>query len=70
MPDVIIRKHGPKYRYRKRSDSVSMDAISVLNENCNCPAECPRHGNCVECVEYHKANSKKIPYCLRFMIEQ
>jgi len=42
----------------------------VLNPNCNCPnMECPRRGNCMECVEFHKANSKKIPYCLRFMIE-
>lgn len=42
----------------------------ILNSNCNCTnTECPRHGNCMECVEFHKANSKKIPFCLRFMIE-
>ena len=40
-----------------------------LNPNCNCPkVDCPRHGNCMECVEFHKANSDKIPFCLRFMI--
>lgn len=37
-----------------------------LNPNCNCP----RHGNCMECVEHHKANSDKIPFCLRFMVEK
>ncbi|MBR4217226.1 MAG: hypothetical protein IKR87_05795 [Candidatus Methanomethylophilaceae archaeon] len=41
-----------------------------LNPNCNCPNEsCPRHGRCMECVEFHKANSDKIPFCLRFMIK-
>ncbi len=41
-----------------------------LNPNCNCPNEsCPRHGNCMECVEHHKAHSDKIPFCLRFMIK-
>lgn len=41
-----------------------------LNSNCNCPkTECPRHGNCMECVEFHKNNSDKIPFCLRSMIK-
>lgn len=40
-----------------------------LNPNCNCPkTECPRHGN-MECVEFHKNNSDKIPFCLRSMIK-
>lgn len=27
-----------------------------LNPNCNCPkTECPRHGDCMACVEAHKA---------------
>ncbi len=47
-----------------------MSEVPLLNPNCNCPkTECPRHGNCMECVEFHKANSDKIPFCLRFMIE-
>ena len=42
----------------------------VLNPNCNCPkVECPNHGNCMACVENLKANSKLIPFCLRFMVE-
>ena len=42
-----------------------------LNPYCNCPkTECPRHGNCMEFVEAHKAvEGGKIPYCLRFMIK-
>ncbi len=51
-------------------DSQAMSEVPLLNPNCNCPkTECPRHGNCMECVEFHKANSDKIPFCLRFMIE-
>ena len=36
-----------------------------LNPNCNCPkTECPRHGDCMACVEAHKAvEGGKIPYC-------
>ena len=43
----------------------------TINPYCNCPkTECPRHGNCMECVEAHKAvEGGKIPYCLRFMIK-
>lgn len=42
-----------------------------LNPNCNCPkTECPRHGDCIACVEAHKAvEGGKIPYCLRFMVK-
>ena len=43
----------------------------ILNPNCDCPkTECPRHGNCMECVEFHKAEGKKIPFCLRSMVSQ
>ncbi len=52
-------------------DSIPMSENIVLNPACNCPKEgCPRHGNCMECVEFHKTNSDKIPFCLRFMIEK
>ena len=35
--------------------------MAELNPNCNCPnTKCPRHGNCMECVEFHKADGKKI----------
>ena len=42
-----------------------------LNPNCNCPkTECPRHGNCMECVEHHKSiPGGKIPFCMRYMVE-
>lgn len=32
-----------------------------------CPCKkkkCPRHGNCEECIPYHK-NKGKLPYCER-----
>ncbi|EDO62825.1 hypothetical protein CLOLEP_00414 [[Clostridium] leptum DSM 753] len=31
-----------------------------------CPCKkknCPRHGNCGECKEFHRINSKYPPYC-------
>ena len=41
-----------------------------LNPNCNCPKiECPRNGNCMVCVYFHKKNSDKIQFCLRSMIK-
>ena len=47
-----------------------MRSMAELNPNCNCPKEgCPRHGNCMECVEFHKSKGTKIPFCLRFMVE-
>ena len=56
-----------KKRYTVQCDSAVM---ADLNPNCNCPkTECPRHGNCMECVEFHKKEGKKIPFCLRFMVE-
>ena len=55
---------GLKYPPCRSSD------MTELNPNYNCPkTECPRHGKCMECVEFHKANSDKIPFCLRFMVE-
>ena len=55
---------------------MSLRAIPIimaqeLNPNCNCPkTECPRHGDCIACVEAHKAvEGGKIPYCLRFMVK-
>lgn len=48
-------------------DSVGM---ADLNPNCNCPkTECPRHGNCMACVEAHKSEGKNIPFCLRFLVK-
>jgi len=44
--------------------------MAQICETCNCPNECPRHGNCYECVEFHRdVNKKKIPFCLRFIVE-
>ena len=62
---IISRKTGI-------SDDVHPDSMAQeLNPNCNCPkTECPRHGDCMACVEAHKAvEGGKIPYCLRFMVK-
>ena len=31
-------------------------------KNCNCTAECPRHGKCCECIEHHRAQGQ-LPAC-------
>ena len=57
--------------YSEYADSRTMSDVVVINQNCNCPkTECLRHGNCNDCVEFHKAEGKKIPFCLRFMVGQ
>lgn len=34
-------------------------------EKCTCKKKnCERHGNCAECIEFHKTN-KHEPYCMR-----
>ena len=35
--------------------------LPVLTEDCPCTRNCPRHGNCVECVKNHRA--KGVPAC-------
>lgn len=39
-----------------------------LAEDCTCPNDkCPRHGNCIECVKFHREKKNKLPYCIRFI---
>lgn len=36
------------------------------SEVCNCTKKgCIRHGKCKECIEYHRVNNKRLPYCKR-----
>lgn len=33
---------------------------------CTCKRKgCERFGKCTECIEYHKANKRYAPYCMR-----
>lgn len=35
-------------------------------ETCNCSKKsCIRHGKCRECMEYHRLDNKRVPYCKR-----
>lgn len=35
-------------------------------EYCTCKRKkCPRHGDCMACMEYHRLNSRYAPYCKR-----
>jgi len=46
---------------------MSMDAPhdNDRRQDCPCPAECPRHGRCEECREFHHA-SGGLTYCEQF----
>ncbi len=40
--------------------------MADIKEDCPCKnTDCPRHGNCRECVEFHVKGGKKPPACLR-----
>jgi hypothetical protein len=39
---------------------------SEKNPKCTCPnQDCPRHGNCRACVDYHRDEKGNLPVCLR-----
>lgn len=35
-----------------------------LNERCTCPADCPTHGNCLECITKHMDKENAV-HCMR-----
>lgn len=38
----------------------------LIEENCPCTRDCPRHGNCFECVANHRDHvTSTPPACLR-----
>ena len=37
--------------------------LPVLTEDCPCTRNCPRHGNCVECVKNHRSKVSGVPGC-------
>ena len=37
--------------------------LPVLTEDCPCTRNCPRHGNCVECVKNHRYKVPGVPGC-------
>ena len=44
-------------------------ANPLIETNCPCPRECPRHGNCVACVANHRDVLHSLPNCLKTMME-
>ncbi|MBO7352405.1 MAG: hypothetical protein J6U12_05805 [Candidatus Methanomethylophilaceae archaeon] len=45
--------------------------MTELKEDCPCKnTDCPRHGNCRECVEFHVKGGNKPPACLRIQWAQ
>jgi hypothetical protein len=48
------------------ADGPPVEITSVQNEKCTCPTTtCPRHGNCQECVSFHRDVKGNLPVCLR-----
>ena len=37
----------------------------MMEQNCPCTRDCPRHGNCFACVANHRDNMHILPACLR-----
>lgn len=38
----------------------------LIEENCPCTRDCPRHGNCFECLANHRDNIRTTPpACVR-----
>ncbi len=35
----------------------------ISDNKCSCTYDCPRHGKCCECVEYHRDHEGGIPGC-------
>ena len=46
----------------------SLPGNPLVEKNCPCPRECPRHGNCFECLANHRDNMKILPHCLRLKL--
>ena len=45
--------------------------IVDIEPNCVCKnVQCPRHGNCYECVKHHRDDVGNLPACLREMLER
>lgn len=43
----------------------SLPVNPLVEENCPCLRDCPRHGNCFECLAHHRDHAQALPYCLR-----
>ena len=39
-------------------------------DHCSCPAKCPLHGNCVDCVIVHRGHADHLPHCFRNMVNE
>ena len=45
--------------------------IVDIEPNCVCKnVQCPRYGNCYECVKHHRDDVGNLPACLREMLER
>ena len=49
-----------------QKDGYELKFPDGVNPDCPCPnPDCPRHGHCCDCVEFHVSHGKKPPVCLR-----
>ncbi len=47
----------------RKEKAMETKPIPVLTEDCPCTRNCPRHGNCVECVKNHRYKVPGVPAC-------
>lgn len=43
-------------------------ANPLMEMNCPCTRDCPRHGNCFECLANHRDNMTIAPACIRIKL--
>ena len=47
-----------------------MKQVKENGDHCPCPEACPHHGNCFECVTFHRGHQDHLPYCMWEMVNQ
>ena len=48
-----------------------MSEKKMDDSHCTCDnLKCPRHGNCRECVLFHRDEKHNLPRCLKYMLQK
>lgn len=69
-PLIILSR--PRKSHLFQPTNLATDILALLRllsamsaPNCPCPKkDCPRHGSCQECVDFHKVKDE-LPFCAR-----
>ena len=66
-------KRGDPVTGRKLQDEFLDEFKQFKREkgdHCSCPEECYLHGNCMLCVQVHRAHGDHLPYCMQRMVNE